>query len=60
MQKTDERTLREIESLFEQYKRDLLDADLDGTTKVRYRQIANYFVRWIRGNYTPGHGRWQP
>lgn len=59
MQKTDERTLREIERIFERYKREVDDSELSGSTKEQYQEAADYFVRWIRGTYTPGQGPWQ-
>ncbi|MCY4527808.1 MAG: hypothetical protein OXD46_02100 [Chloroflexi bacterium] len=59
MQKTDERTLREIERLFKQYEAELRTSDLSGRSKRNYREAAHYFVRWIRGDYNPGRGPWQ-
>ena len=57
--KTDADTIGEIERLFERYKVELRDSELGGRTKRNYREATHYFVRWIRGDYTPGQGPWQ-
>jgi len=59
MPKTDVRTLRETERLFEKYQVELHSSDLGGRTKRNYREAAHYFVRWVRDDYNPGHGSWQ-
>lgn len=56
MQKTDDRTLREIERLFERYKVALQRSDLAFTSKRNHETGTFYFLRWVQGTYTPGQG----
>ena len=56
MQKTDARTLREIERLFERYKIELRDSPLACNSKRNHETGTYYFLRWIQGTYTPGQG----
>lgn len=56
MQKTDKRTLSEIQRLFERFKREVDDCDFTRTTKWNRKTGAYYFLRWVEGTYIPGQG----
>ncbi len=56
MQKTDARTFREIERLFERFKQEVDDSAFTPTTKWNCKTGAYYSLRWVEGPYTPGHG----
>ena len=56
MMKTDQRTFREIERLFERYKVALQSSELAYTSKRNHETGTYYFLRWIQGTYTPGQG----
>ena len=54
MMKTDKATLTEIERLLAEYTVDVQKAPLSNASRSFYLDFADCFVRWIRGNFSPG------
>ncbi len=46
----------ELKQLHAQYRAEVQMADLSDGTKNMYIELAEYFVRWIEGDFTPGSG----
>lgn len=46
--------LDEISRLFEQYASEVHRCDLSQSSKAMYVDHANYFVRWVHGDFQPG------
>jgi hypothetical protein len=58
LEKTDARTYGEIERLFEEYTKEVEELHEKGILKektmVTYITYAQYFVRWVKGDFEPG------
>ena len=56
--RTSKESLNEIENLFEEYEKEVNEAKKDGYLKVStartYLLHSNNFVKWCRGEFTPG------
>jgi hypothetical protein len=46
--------LFEVEAAFRAYCTDVQDTPLSDGSKSRYIDMANYFIRWLKGDFGPG------
>lgn len=45
---------KELEKLLEKYTKEVENSDLKENTKKTYLLHSRNFVRWIKGDFTPG------
>ncbi|TAK25366.1 MAG: hypothetical protein EPO26_03040 [Chloroflexota bacterium] len=48
--------LREVETALLAYERAVDESALAQKSSVIRKQVARYFVRWLKGDYQPGQG----
>ena len=56
MPKVDADTLGKVEDKFEEYKKAVEDSPLAGSSKGYLIGKAEFFIRWLKDDYTPGQG----
>ena len=56
MPRVDADTLRKIENQFEEYKREVRASTLSPATEGYLIGKAEFFIRWLKDDYTPGQG----
>jgi hypothetical protein len=50
------RSINKLWQLFDDYVEAVENSSLALKSQEDYREFAEYFVRWIEGDYTPGQG----
>lgn len=46
--------LREVEAALSEYKSEIVSSNLTPSTKSTYMLHSENFVRWLKGEFTPG------
>jgi hypothetical protein len=54
MQQISSEALREVETALQRYEAEVRQSGVAKTTEHTYFLHANNFVRWLKGDFTPG------
>jgi hypothetical protein len=46
--------MAELEAAWQEYRADVAATDLSESSKATYIDMANHFMRWLRGDFDPG------